>query len=61
MCCKIDLNDRKDAAHFLGKGEPTIIPKLNADNLSNGKVHYTNEPAMSVFDKLKALFAKKVA
>ena len=23
MCCKIDLNSQKDAAHFLGKVEPT--------------------------------------
>lgn len=61
MCCKIDLNDQKDARHFLGKGEPTILPKINDDNLPSGKVAYTDAPAMSAFDKLKAFFAQKTA
>lgn len=61
MCCTVDLNSKKDARHFLGKDEPDLIPKLNADNLSNGKVAYTGEPAMSAFDKLKAFFTQKTA
>lgn len=59
MCCKIDLNSSKDAAHFLGKTEPTLLPKT-ADNLSN--MAYKNTPAKSLFDKwLRQIFSKHAA
>lgn len=51
MCCTIDLNSNKDARHFMGKDEPTLLPKT-ADNVSN--VVYQNTPAMSLFDKFMA-------
>ncbi len=57
MCCKIDLNNSKDAAHFLGKVEPSILPKTD-DNIPNGNTCYTGEPAQSLFDKLVAYFRK---
>ena len=56
MCCRIDLNSQKDAAHFLGKVEPDLLPKT-ADNVA-GQISYTNQPAMSLFDKLIALVSK---
>ncbi|MDO4427637.1 MAG: hypothetical protein Q4B88_05850 [Moraxella sp.] len=59
MCCKINLNDQKDAKHFLGKGEPNLLPKLNDDNLPSGKVCYKQAPALSVFDKLLVKLGKK--
>lgn len=49
MCCKIDLNSPKDVAHFLGKTEPTLLPKT-CDNIT-GNITYTNAPAQSLFDK----------
>lgn len=49
MCCKIDLNSSKDIAHFLGKTEPTLLPKTS-DNIA-GNIIYTNAPAQSMFDK----------
>lgn len=52
MCCNIDLNSKEEAAHFLGKTEPTILPKT-ADNVA-GNIIYTNTPAMSLFDKIIA-------
>ena len=59
MCCKIDLNSQKDAAHFLGKGEPNILPKT-ADNVAP-HIEYTGT-AMSLFDTLCAYFqAKKIS
>ena len=57
MCCKIDLNSQKDARHFLGKDEPTLLPKT-ADNVA-GNIAYTNKPAMSAWDKLIARFQKE--
>ncbi|MDO4440805.1 MAG: hypothetical protein Q4B81_01320 [Moraxella sp.] len=57
MCCKIDLNSKAEAAHFLGKTEPNILPKT-ADNVA-GRIVYANEPASSLFDKLKAYFYAK--
>lgn len=57
MCCKIDLNSSKEAAHFLGKHEPNLLPKT-ADNVA-GNIVYTNKPAMSAFDKLMAYFNTK--
>lgn len=60
MCCKIDLSSQKDARHFLGKQEPDLLPKT-ADNVA-GSIVYTNQPAMSAFDKMMAYFrAKKSA
>ena len=59
MCCKIDLNSQKDAAHFLGKVEPNILPKT-ADNVAPANTIYTGE-AMSLFDKLCAYFRTKQA
>ena len=59
MCCKIDLNDQKDAAHFLGKVEPTILPKTD-DNVAPANTTYTGE-AMSLFDQLRAYFRTKQA
>ncbi len=59
MCCKIDLNSQKDAAHFLGKVEPNILPKT-ADNVAPANTIYTGE-AMSLFDKLCAYFRAKQA
>lgn len=56
MCCNIDLNSKAEAAHFLGKGEPNILPKTT-DNVS-GDIVYTNQPAMSLFDKLVAYFRR---
>lgn len=52
MCCKIDLNSQAEAAHFLGKTEPNILPKT-CDNVA-GDIVYTGEPAMSLWDKIKA-------
>lgn len=52
MCCNIDLNSKEEAAHFLGKTEPTILPKT-ADNVA-GNINYANTPAMSLFDKIIA-------
>ncbi|OAV25981.1 hypothetical protein [Moraxella catarrhalis] len=57
MCCKIDLNSQKDAAHFLGKVEPNLLPKT-ADNVAPSNTVYTGE-AMSLFDKLVAYFRTK--
>ncbi|UNU73759.1 hypothetical protein LU293_02280 [Moraxella nasovis] len=57
MCCNIDLNSQAEAAHFLGKTEPKILPKT-ADNVSAGVI-YSNTPAMSLFDKLVAYFNTK--
>ena len=45
----------KDAAHFLGKVEPTLLPKT-ADNVAPSNTVYTGE-AMSLFDKLVAYFS----
>lgn len=60
MCCRIDLNSQKEAAHFLGKTEPTLLPKTT-DNVA-GSIVYTDKPAMSAFDKLVAYFhAKKTS
>ncbi len=59
MCCKIDLNDQKDAAHFLGKIEPRLLPKT-ADNVAHD-VTFSGAPAMSLFDKLKAYLQAKKA
>lgn len=53
MCCNIDLNSQKDARHFLGKDEPTLLPKT-CDNVSH--LSYANAPAISLFDKLVAYF-----
>lgn len=55
MCCKIDLSSQKDARHFLGKDEPTLLPKT-ADNVAN--IAYRQQPAMSVWDKIVAQFHK---
>lgn len=52
MCCNIDLNSQAEAAHFLGKTEPNILPKTS-DNVA-GNIVYTGEPAMSLWDKIKA-------
>lgn len=57
MCCKIDLNSPKEAAHFLGKTEPTLLPKT-CDNVA-GNIIYTDKPAMSAFDKIVAYFNNK--
>lgn len=57
MCCKIDLNSQKDAAHFLGKTDPNLLPKTH-DNVPNGKVQYSKEPALSLFDRILAYFSK---
>lgn len=58
MCCRIDLNSQKDAAHFLGKTDPNLLPKT-CDNVANGKVQYSGEPALSLFDRLMAYFGKQ--
>ncbi|UTO04942.1 hypothetical protein NKT77_10710 [Moraxella sp. FZLJ2107] len=58
MCCKIDLSNQKDAAHFLGKVEPTLLPKT-ADNVAPN-IEYTGT-AVSLFDKLCAYFQAKKA
>lgn len=52
MCCKIDLNSQAEAAHFLGKTEPNLLPKT-ADNVA-GDIIYTGKPAMSLWDKIMA-------
>ncbi|STZ09848.1 Uncharacterised protein [Moraxella caviae] len=57
MCCKIDLNSQAEAAHFLGKTEPKILPQT-ADNVSGG-IAYANKPAESLFDRLVAYFQAK--
>ncbi|MDO5652278.1 MAG: hypothetical protein Q4G13_09150 [Moraxella sp.] len=57
MCCTIDLNTSKEAAHFLGKIEPDTLPHT-ADNVAGGIV-YTGEPAMSLFDKIVAYFKSR--
>lgn len=57
MCCQIDLNTKSEAAHFLGKGEPTILPKTQ-DNIPSANIRYTGE-AMSLFDKIKAYFTAR--
>lgn len=59
MCCNIDLNSKAEAAHFLGKCEPNILPKT-ADNVA-GNIVYTDKPAMSLFDKLVAYLRRTKA
>ena len=56
MCCKIDLKSQAEVAHFLGKNEPNILPK-GVDNVACGVV-YTNEPAMSLWDNIKAYLSQ---
>ncbi|MDO4250725.1 MAG: hypothetical protein Q4C68_04365 [Moraxella sp.] len=60
MCCKIDLNSSADAAHFLGKHEPKILPKTE-DNIAPSSISYTGAPAMSLFDKLVAYFSTRLS
>ncbi|OOS06434.1 hypothetical protein SAMN02745664_11042 [Moraxella cuniculi DSM 21768] len=50
MCCKIELNNRQDAAHFLGKTTPKPLAQT-AENLAPADIVYTGE-AVSLFDKL---------
>lgn len=52
MCCHIDLNSKDEVAHFLGKTEPSILPKTS-DNVA-GNIVYTGKPAMSLWDKIVA-------
>ncbi|MCL1623104.1 hypothetical protein M2R47_02395 [Moraxella sp. Tifton1] len=59
MCCNIDLNSKEEAAHFLGKTEPSILPKT-ADNISVNII-YADTPAMSLFDKIIAHLQKRKA
>lgn len=47
MCCHIDLNSKDEVAHFLGKTEPSILPKTS-DNVA-GNIVYTGKPAMSLW------------
>lgn len=52
MCCKIDVSSQKDAAHFLGKGDPKMLPKSVLETLDTE----APKPAMSLFDKLVSYF-----
>lgn len=62
MCCKIDLNSRDDAAHFMGKTHPTLLPPTD-DNIArhNSSRHHTGDEANyerlidRIADNLKAL------
>lgn len=60
MCCRIELNTSQEAAHFLGKAEPNLLPKTNDNCYRNDRFHYSNnsnapsnhtKPALSLFDK----------
>lgn len=57
MCCKIDLNSSSEAARFLGKSEPNLLPKTN-DNVPATDVIYTGS-AVSLFERIVAYFSKK--
>ncbi len=57
MCCKIDLNSSSEAARFLGKSEPNLLPKTN-DNVPAADVIYTGS-AVSLFERIVAYFSKK--
>lgn len=47
MCCKIDLRTQSEAAHFLGKGEPNVLPHHLDDQETK---------ATSLFERLMAAF-----
>lgn len=52
MCCKIDVSSQKDAAHFLGKGDPKTLPKSVLEAMDT----QPSKPATSLFDKLVSYF-----
>lgn len=56
MCCRIDLNPSSEAARFLGKTEPNLLPKTN-DNIATKDTIYTGS-AESLFERIVSHWRK---